>query len=191
MKKVIIAFPLDNPSDELKKALTKEGIEVKIVNSGKEVLSDTINNPPDLIIADANLYDVSAFEIIKTLKDEGRFKKFPVVVHSQLGSVEHQEKAMDLEAKDFISGYEETTEEVVRKIKTHLGEQKSYTIDVSSDDEDAFYLAEDLGFQETSCPYCKERLSLHLLRDLSLGKNVFRASFICSICKYRTKKKEN
>jgi DNA-binding response OmpR family regulator len=191
MKKVKIAFPLDVSSGEIKKELEKEGFSVSVTDSGREVLESIISDPSDIIIADANLYDVNAFEIIKNLKEEGMLKKNPVVVHSQTGSVAQQEQAMELEAKDFVVGHLDSVQEIVRRIKTHLGEQKSYTINVSSDDDDAFSLAEDLGFQETECPYCKERLSLHLLRDLSLGKDVFKASFICSICKYRTKKKEN
>jgi PleD family two-component response regulator len=190
MKKIIIAFPLDVASEELKKALEKEDFKVKVVDNGKDVLSDTINDPPDLIIADANLYDISAFEIIKTLKEEGRSKRFPVVVYSQTGSVDHQEKAMELEAKDFISGYIETVEEIVVKIKTHLGEQKVYIINVSKDKDDALSLASDLGYEETECPFCKERLSLHLLRNLSLGRDVFKVSFVCSICNYKTSKKD-
>ncbi len=191
MKKIIIAFPIASPSsDDIKEELSKEGFDVSIMNNGQEVLDSVIGNPPDLIFADANLPSKNAFEIIDKLKEEGKIKKTPVIVYSQTGSVEDKEKAIEYEAKDFITGYLNSPQEIARKIKTHLGEQKTYTIDISKDKNESLSLLKDLGYREAKCPYCKERLSLHLLRNLSLGKDVFKASFVCPICNYKTSKEK-
>ncbi len=172
-----------SPVEDFNALLTKEGYKVTAVNSGEEAIEESIINPPDLIVADADMPVISGFDILKSMRESGKLKKMPVIIYSVSGSQLHREKAMDMEAKDFIAGHMDTPQNVVLKIKSHLGEQKEYLIDISKDIQTVKRMAHDLGYEgDIVCPKCKEVMSLRLLRNLSLGRDIFKASLVCSIC---------
>ncbi len=184
-KKIILAFSHYSPYEDFENILEKENFDVKTVSRGEEVIEKITSEPPDLIIADTDLPDLNAFDILKFLRESGKLKEIPLVVYSALGSPEHREKAMDHEAKDFIPGYEDSYEQIVLKIKAHLGEQKEYIINIAEDLDNVKRMARDLGYKgELECPHCKETLHLRLLRNLSLGRNVFKASLVCPLCNF-------
>ncbi len=186
MKKILIALESSFTAQALQENLFKEGFHVAKTNNGKEALDIIRQAPPDLILADANLPEMDAFELLDNLQKEERTKRIPFIVFSRTGSEYHREKAMDHEAKDFVVGLSDSPREVTLKIKSHLGEQKIYTFKLSSEEEDSIRIARDLSnLSGTKCPSCNSELSLHLLRNLSLGKNTFNASLVCPRCSFR------
>ena len=66
-----------------------------------------------------------------------------------------------------------------------MGEQKSYRIAIYKNLYNAKELITDFGYiYDLKCPQCASDMILYLIRDLSMGENYFKASFICPECNY-------
>ncbi len=183
MKKILIALESSFTAQAIRDNLFQEGFHVATTDSGREALDIIREAPPDIILADANLSEINAFELLENLKKDESTRRVPVIVFSRTGSDYHRERAMDYEAKDFAIGLSESPKAITLKIKRHLGVQRAYNFEIPPDEESSIRLAEDLGYNKgTRCPSCKEKLSLQLLRNLSLGENVFNVSLVCPNC---------
>lgn len=180
-----MALSINSPVDSFQEVLKREGFEVSTSTNGTEALDLIMSELPDAAVLDANLPRLDAFEILDTMKQSESTRKIPVIIYSHTDSVENREKAMDHEARDFVVGDTESVEDIVLKLKSYLGKQKAYTFDLSSDIENGEKIARDLGCNSISCPFCKEIMSLYLLRDLGAGKNTFKISLICPECSFK------
>jgi len=186
MKKILIALNSEFTNRTFENILFQEKLQVATTTNGKNALEIALQDPPDIILADASLEEMDAFELLDALKENESTEKIPLIVYSKNGSRDHREKAMDYEAKDFVIGLSEAPKNVVLKIKTHLGAQKAYTFNLNSNVEDGLSITQDLGYKGgTKCASCGGDLNLHLIRDLVLGENIFKVSFSCSKCKFR------
>lgn len=187
MKKILIAIASDFTNKIFEDSFLKENFQVATTSNGRKALEIINQSPPDVVIADANLQEIDAFSLLDALHENEKTKRIPFVVYSRTGSEEHREKAMDHEAKDFIIGLSDSPKDVVYRIKSHLGEQAAYVFRIDEQNmEVALLLAKDIGHEGTlKCPTCNADLSLYLLRNLSLGKNTLKASFVCPKCSLR------
>lgn len=178
IKRILIALNNDflrNTYEEVFKA--ESGFEILSTKDGNEALKSIQNEKLDLIMVDISLSGIGGFDLIAKIKEEG--KNIPVIIMDQYENKENKEKAMELEARDFIATSSASPNEILRKIKIVLGEQKSYRIKIS-DIEEARILYNDLGYSsDFKCPQCGSIMELNLIRDLSKGNNYFLVSFVC------------
>ena len=185
MRKVLIALV-----NELTRGIYAENFsqnEFKAITtaSGKEAYKMAQEETPDVIIADVSLYGIGGLELIKKIKEDEKIKKIPVIIYSRTGNELHRKKAMDLEARDFISGVWDSPKKVVSRAKAHLGVQKGYIIHPSEKSlRELKELSGDLG-ENIYCPSCDGIKSIYLIRDLSFGENYFKISFLCPKCSFR------
>jgi PleD family two-component response regulator len=187
MKKIIIALESNFTNKIFENSFLEENFEVATTTRGEKALEIINQSAPDVIIADTNLHDINAFELLEILKKNENTKRIPFIVYSRTGSVEHREKAMDHEAKDFVIGLSDSPRDVVSKIKSHLGEEAVYVFEIDEKNKNTgLRIARDIGYEGgTKCPKCSSDLSLYLLRNLALGKNTFKISLVCSKCAFR------
>ncbi len=186
MKKVLIALESSFTNETYQENFFNEGFQVATTTSGEKAWDILSKAPPDAVIVDANLPEINAFEMIRRARENENTRLVPIIVYSRTGSNEHREKAMDYEAKDFIVGLSDSPRDVALKVKSHLGQQKAYVLDICSDEDAATEITRDLGYGGgTKCPSCSKNLSIHLLRNLNLGKNTFKVSLICTGCSFR------
>ncbi len=187
MKKVLIALESDFSNEVFKDNFFKEGFQVATTSDGEEALAIINTEIPDVVLVDINLPKKNGLEIINELKKAEKTKRIPVVIYSRTGAQEHREKAMDYEARDFVVGLSDSPHDVVLKVKAHLGKQKTYIFPLSPDHEPSREITRDMGMRKgVKCPSCNAEMFLHLIRDLSLGKNNFKLSFTCSKCGFRS-----
>ena len=183
MKKILIAINDDFTREVYSKIFRDTKFEVLETKDGKEALNLAKKEKPDIILADVALPEIGGLELLETLKEDTLTRRIPVIIFTQSERTEDRERAIELEAKDFLVGVLISPREVVLKVKAHLGEQKSYQIPINKDLDEVKELAMDLGYAPTlTCPKCGSSLQLFLIRDLSKGKNYFKVSFICPKC---------
>jgi CheY-like chemotaxis protein len=95
--------------DNLINALYLEGllsdrpVEVETVNSGQEAIRRIQNVPPDLMILDIGLPDISGLDILDFLKKGGLQKKIEVVVVSAYSDPETQSKLSQFPVREVLS----------------------------------------------------------------------------------------
>lgn len=183
MKKILIAIDNDFIREAYSEVFKREGFEVSETKSGVEALDLAGKKKPDVILADIVFAGMEKFELLEKLKKELSTKDIPVVIFAQLERRENRRKAMELEAKDFITAAGVSPIGVVRKVRIILGEQKSYRIKILKESDGIKELVKDLNCDtDLQCPKCGSNLEMCLIRDLSAGKSHFIISFVCPEC---------
>lgn len=76
------------------------GYQYRIAKNGAEAISETISNPPDLIILDLGLPDMNGNEIIKKVRT---WSKTPIIVVSARSDDRDKIIALDLGADDYLT----------------------------------------------------------------------------------------
>jgi two-component system, NtrC family, response regulator AtoC len=93
----------DEPSNRkiLAQELTHKGFAVDMAAGGTEALKKIESAPPDLVILDYMMPDMSGLDVLKELRKKGN--DTPVVMITAYGSVERAVEAMKAGAYDFIT----------------------------------------------------------------------------------------
>ena len=188
MKKIIIAVNSDFIRETYSQVFSENNFEIFKTKSGKEALDLIKKEKPDIILVDTGLEDMGGFKILEETKKDSELAKIPVILYSQFEKKAEKEKAIELEAKDFIAGAEISSSEVVQRVKIVLGEQRSYRIALNKKLYSAAELINDYGFDYNfKCDECGTDLILNMIRDLSKGDDYFKVSIICPECYHKYK----
>ncbi len=99
--------------------LAKQHYRVRPVSNGRLALSSALLEPPDLILLDIMMPDMSGFEVCKTLKANERTRDIPVIFISALNEVIDKVKAFSIGGVDYITKPVQA-EEVIARVQTHL-----------------------------------------------------------------------
>ena len=101
-EKILIAD--DEPSNRkiLEQELVHKGFAVDTARGGKEALAKIESAPPDLVILDYMMPDLSGLEVLKEIRNKGN--DTPVILITAYGSVERAVEVMKAGAYDFITG---------------------------------------------------------------------------------------
>jgi DNA-binding NtrC family response regulator len=93
----------DEPSNRriLAQELAHKGFGVDMARDGREALRKIESAPPDLVILDDMMPDMSGLDVLKELRSKGN--DTPVTVITAYGSVERAVQAMKAGAYDFIT----------------------------------------------------------------------------------------
>lgn len=183
MKKILIAIDNDFIRESYFDVFKGKSFETLATKNGKEAFELAKKEKPDIILADVLLFGIGGFELLKKLKKEESTKEIPVIIFAQLEKKQDRLKAMELEAKDFVTAAKVTPSDVIRRVKIALGEQKTYKIGIRKNFHNAKELIVDSGLNyDLKCPVCGSDLVLYLIRDLSRGERCFIVSFICPEC---------
>ncbi len=183
MKKILIAIDNDFVRETYSEVFKEDNFEALATKKGKEAIDLAKSELPDIIIADIALSEIGGFKLIETLREEDLTKEIPVIIFSQIEKEKDRARAMELEAKDFITAVAVTPIEAIRRVKIALGEQKSYKIFPTKNLYNAKELITDLGYTyDFKCSECGNDLVFYLIRDLSKGEKYFIVSVICPEC---------
>jgi len=82
--------------------LREDGHKVRGVNSGEAALKAAASRPPDLILLDINMPDMSGYEVCAMLKAEPGTQAVPVLFVTALGEEEEEAKGIEMGAIDYI-----------------------------------------------------------------------------------------
>ena len=100
--------------------LTKNGYKVIKALDGDIGLQLAQKESPDLIILDIILPKVNGFEVLRELKSKDATKAVPVIILTNLESMEDIEKALDGGASTYLVKSNYTLGEILQKVKQEL-----------------------------------------------------------------------
>lgn len=103
------------------KRLENENYKVVMAVDGESAIKTIGEEEPDLILLDLLLPGTNGFQVLEKIKgDDGKAKKTPVIVFSNLGQQEDIKKAKGLGANDFLIKANFTLDDVVGKVQEYL-----------------------------------------------------------------------
>ncbi|PIR58023.1 MAG: hypothetical protein COU71_00850 [Parcubacteria group bacterium CG10_big_fil_rev_8_21_14_0_10_38_31] len=103
----------------LYKKMSQE-FKVEVASSGAEAFNKIKDGLPRLVLLDLMLPDIDGFKILDTLKNDERTKGIPVLILSNLGQKEDQDRCMNLGAAGYMVKAHFTPQEIVDKAKSLL-----------------------------------------------------------------------
>ncbi|OHA67216.1 MAG: hypothetical protein A3C82_00945 [Candidatus Wildermuthbacteria bacterium RIFCSPHIGHO2_02_FULL_47_12] len=101
-------------------ALGQEGFSVLSALDGEAGLRLAKDKLPDVILLDLILPKANGFDVLRTLKGHEETKHIPVVVLTNLESMEDVQKALDLGAMSYLVKANYKLEEVIEKVRQAL-----------------------------------------------------------------------
>lgn len=120
-KKVLIIEDDDHISKVYEIKLGKENIDIVIARDGEEGINMVVSEKPDLVLLDLMIPIKDGFIVLEEVKKTPFGKNVPIVVISNLGQQGDIEKAMKLGAADYLIKVNLSIQEVIDKVKKHLG----------------------------------------------------------------------
>jgi DNA-binding response OmpR family regulator len=111
----------DNPANLrlLEDMLLQRGHEVRSFPLGRLALAAAVKNPPDLILLDVNMPEMSGYQVCERLKSIETLADIPVIFLSALNETQDKVQAFRCGAVDYVSKPFQF-EEVHARVETHL-----------------------------------------------------------------------
>jgi DNA-binding response OmpR family regulator len=119
-KKILIVEDDGMLQKALQEFLLAEGFETLSALNGEDGIRMGKEGKPDLILLDIILPKVNGYEVLKTLKSDESTKNIPIIILTNLGSLNDVEKALEFGATTYLIKSDYKLEEVANKIKEVL-----------------------------------------------------------------------
>ena len=117
MKKILFIEDERALQKNISGALEDEGYKIIGAMDGETGFKLAKKEVPDLILLDLILPKMNGFEVLKSLKEDGKTKEIPIIVLTNLEKIENVDRALELGAKTYLVKTNYTLTEVVEKIK--------------------------------------------------------------------------
>jgi len=103
----------------LSEILQQQGHRVRVLRDVRMVLSSGLIFPPDLILLDIGMTDLSGYEICQQLQADDRTRDIPIIFLSALNDIADKVKALEVGGVDYITKPFQA-QEVLARVQTHL-----------------------------------------------------------------------
>ena len=99
--------------------LRRGGLVPRSVTSGRRAIEAAVIDPPDLVLLDVNMPEMSGLDVCRWFKRDERLRRIPIVFISALQGTDDKVEAFRAGGIDYVSKpFQE--QEVLIRVKTHL-----------------------------------------------------------------------
>lgn len=119
-KKILVVEDEIVLQNALKEFLSAEGFEVVVASDGEEGIAKAKSEVPELILLDIILPKKDGYAVIQEVRATEQIKKVPIVLLTNLGSLNDVEKALELGATTYLVKADYKLEEIAAKVKNIL-----------------------------------------------------------------------
>jgi DNA-binding response OmpR family regulator len=112
-----------------------EGFTVVTAEDGDKGIAAATSETPDIILLDILMPNVNGFEVLRQLKTQPETKNIPVVVYTNLGTSDADEKrelAFSLGASDYLVKALHEPESIVERINAILKPKASGEVEAAA-----------------------------------------------------------
>lgn len=99
-----------------------EGFDVWIATDGQQALSYLSKQPPQAVLLDLMLPQVSGFDVLAAIRNSPQWKRVPVIIMSNLGQQQDIDRGKALGISDYIVKANVKINDVVERVRKLLGE---------------------------------------------------------------------
>lgn len=103
VKRVVVIEDEPNISEAIRYILTRNGWHVDVSADGVGAVQSLCADPPDLVILDLMLPNISGFEILRQLRQEARTQALPVLMLTAKGQEADRVQAQQLGVSRFMT----------------------------------------------------------------------------------------
>ncbi|SFH47759.1 response regulator transcription factor [Modicisalibacter xianhensis] len=121
MARILIVDDEPNIVLSLEYLMQRSGFEVDTANDGSQALQALQTQPPDLVLLDISLPDISGFDVLRQLRQTSSMRTLPVIMLTAHGREVEREKGLALGADDYVTK-PFSTQELVAKVQALLDE---------------------------------------------------------------------
>lgn len=119
-KKILVVEDDMVLQNALKEFLSAEGFEILVASDGEEGSAKALGEKPDLILLDIILPKKDGYGVIKDVRADESLKNVPIVLLTNLGSLNDVEKALEMGATTYLVKADYKLEEIATKVKNIL-----------------------------------------------------------------------
>lgn len=118
-KSVLVVDDVPENLRLLAAVLRRGGLVPRPVTSGRLGIEAAVTDPPDLVLLDICMPEMSGMDVCRWFKQDERLRSIPIIFISGLQGVDDKVEAFRVGAVDYVSrSFQE--EELLARIKTHL-----------------------------------------------------------------------
>jgi DNA-binding response OmpR family regulator len=99
---VLVAEDDTMQAANIKQRLSREGLNVEVVDNGKSAIDALLRKSYALVILDVRMPVLDGFEVLKRIRAEAFTKRLPVIMLTAMGSESEIIKGYDMGADDYI-----------------------------------------------------------------------------------------
>jgi|SwirhisoilCB2_FD_contig_41_16525062_length_852_multi_3_in_0_out_0_1 two-component system response regulator MprA len=118
MPKILVVDDEPQINDFLRRGLTYKGFEVAAVLNGEEALNSARDYPPDLVVLDIMLPDMTGYEVCRRLRASGD-RNLPILMLTARDALADKISGLDCGADDYITK-PFAFEELLARIRANL-----------------------------------------------------------------------
>ena len=118
MPKILVVDDEPQINDFLRRGLTYKGFEVAAVLNGEEALNSARDYPPDLVVLDIMLPDMTGYEVCRRLRASGD-RNLPILMLTARDALSDKISGLDCGADDYITK-PFAFEELLARIRANL-----------------------------------------------------------------------
>ena len=102
-KRVLVVEDEANIMLSLVFVLEREGYEVRSATTGRDGLAEMRRQPPDLVILDLMLPDVSGYEVCQQARRDPALAETPILVLTARAQEAERQKGLDVGATEYVT----------------------------------------------------------------------------------------
>lgn len=118
LKRILIIEDDRFLAELLEKKLVASHFEAERAIDGEGAFRILKDKEIDCILMDILLPGEDGFSILRQVKSDPQLKDIPIIIISNLSGAEEKEKALKLDAKDFLVKAEHSPESIAQRVKT-------------------------------------------------------------------------
>ena len=103
VRSIVIVEDDEDISDTIKYNLEREGFRVRVAATGEDALNFIFDRPPNLILLDLNLPQMSGFELCRRLRAEAITARVPVLMLTARTAETDKVLGLNLGADDYLT----------------------------------------------------------------------------------------
>lgn len=122
MEYTILVVDDDEPIHIMTDNLLNEEYSLIHAKNAQEAIDLLSEKPVNLILSDIHMPGISGLEFLESLMNDAQKREIPVLIMTNLPTVEKEKKALDLGAADFVDKtlFNEDKEEILKRIRMKL-----------------------------------------------------------------------
>lgn len=122
MNYTVLVIDDDEPIHLMTKGLLGNEFELEHARNAQEAIDILSNTRINLILSDIHMPGLSGLELLESLREDSEKKLIPILVMTNLPTIEKERKALDLGASDFIKKelFTQDSERILEVIRMKL-----------------------------------------------------------------------